>query len=145
MNGVDIGGDIRWPILGAVGTFIMGACTRMYSRNCIRSAYLTEDGKRLGFQVHTIFGVAGPKFEASLNNCTLASDKQQKIAMRQLIPVQLEGLGRNLLLDGDGIYYDNGKLIKLLEANKLKTQDPFAYAKEQKEARKKQFGGDKNK
>ena len=140
-----MGGDVRWPIVGAFGTAIMIACTRMYSRNCIRSAYLTEDGKRLGFQVHTIFGVAGPKVEASISNCILASDEQQKIVMRQLIPVQLEGLTRNLLLDGDGIYYDGGKLIKLLEANKLKKQDPFAYVKEQKVQRKQTFNTNTNK
>jgi hypothetical protein len=89
MNGIEMGGDIKWPIIGMCGTAIMVVSTRLYSRNCVRQAYLTPDGRRLGFQVHTIFAVAGPKFEALLSNTSLVEKEQQKMLMRSIIPVKL--------------------------------------------------------
>lgn len=89
MNGIEMGGDIKWPIIGMCGTAIMIVSTRLYSRNCVRQAYLTPDGRRLGFQVHTIFAVAGPKVEALVSNTTLVEKEQQKMLMRSIIPVKL--------------------------------------------------------
>ena len=121
-----MGGDVKWPIIGSLGTVIMIGCTRLYSRNCVRQAYITADQKRLGFQVHTMFAVAGPKVEASIHNVQLVNEEQQKMLMRAILPIKLEGMDKNLLLDADGIYYDNGKLIQLLEENKLRKENPTA-------------------
>lgn len=127
VQGVDLGGDIKWPILGMCGTAVMFFSTRLYSRNCVRQAYLTPDGKRLGFQLHTIFAVAGPKVEAAVPNCHLVGRQQQTLVMKQVIPIKLEGMTRNLLLDGDGIFYDSGVLVKMLEDNADKVEKPLQH------------------
>lgn len=127
VQGIEMGGDVKWPILGMCGTAVMFFSTRLYSRNCVRQAYLSADGRRLGFQLHTIFAVAGPKVEAAVHNTSLVGREQQQLLMKQVVPVKLEGMSRNLLLDGDGIFYDNGALLRMLEDAMDKAEKPLAH------------------
>jgi hypothetical protein len=51
--------------------------------------------------------------------------------------VFVEGMDKNLLLDADGIFYDNGKLIQMLESNLEKEENPLKYAESLKAERRK--------
>ena len=51
----------------------------------------------------------------------------------------VEGMDKNLLLDADGIFYDNGKLIEILESNLEQQENPLKYAENIKAERRKQF------
>jgi len=48
-------------------------------------------------------------------------------------------MDKNLLLDADGIFYDNGKLIEILESNLEQQENPLKYAENIKAERRKQF------
>lgn len=125
VNGVELGGDPMWAGFGFIGTGLMFFSTRQYAIHTTRRAYLSEDGQRLGFQMYNVHGSLGRKIEVSLHNARLAifndggNDNRGLInrMSSSLIPCRVEGINSNILLDRTGTFYENGKLMQIMEAN----------------------------
>ena len=56
-------GDPAWGALGAFGTGFIFYMTYEYARHAAYYVYETEDGQRLGFQMHTVLGYPGRKMK----------------------------------------------------------------------------------
>ncbi len=69
---------------------------------------MSEDKKRIGFQVHNILGLPGNKYEVALgkahflNPLDLKSDGRKGLMASAYAPVKVDGINRNLLFDKDG-------------------------------------------
>ena len=113
-HGIAFGGDPSWGYIGMAGTVIIFYCTREYSQHAAYYAYETADGKRLGFQLHTMLGFPGRKIEASIGNVRLANTMSSGMGS-SFIPLRVEGVGKNVLIDRDCTYYANGRLMELLK------------------------------
>ena len=114
-QGINFGGDPRWGFVGAAGTLLIFYATREYSSHAAYYVYETADGRRLGFQLHTILGLPGRKIEASIGNVRLANTIASSTGS-SFVPLRVEGVGKNVLIDRDGTYYANGRLMELLQA-----------------------------
>ena len=113
-HGIAFGGDPSWGYIGIAGTVIIFYCTREYSQHAAYYAYETADGKRLGFQLHTMLGFPGRKIEASIGNVRLANTMSSSMGS-SFVPLRVEGVGKNVLIDRDCTYYANGRLMELLK------------------------------
>jgi hypothetical protein len=56
VQGINLGGDPTWGYLGAMGTCLIFFVNREYSQHAARICYETADGKRIGFQMYSMFG-----------------------------------------------------------------------------------------
>jgi hypothetical protein len=113
-QGINFGGDPTWGYLGAVGTVVIFYATREYSNHAAYFVYETADGKRIGFQLHTMLGFPGRKIEASIGNVRLANTMASGMGS-SFVPLRVEGVDKNVLIDRDGTYYGNGRLYALLK------------------------------
>ena len=147
VEGIALAGD---PYLGAFGTFSTAFFlffTKQYANHSAYICYESKDHKRIGFQMHTMFGKPGRKFEAPLGNARFVdntnsitkADEQDhaarkakkeasvfnKVIANSTVPVIVDGFKGNVLIDSDGTFYDKARLCELLSkpANAiLKTQ-----------------------
>ncbi len=104
---------ISHPIWGSIGvacTGIMIYFSHIFSTTAIRRAYLSSDGKRLGFEPYTMLAKAGQKIEVPLGNAKVSAEPSKNIWTR----VEVVGLKRPLLLSDEGTFYDRITLMKLL-------------------------------
>lgn len=109
--------------------------TRKFAHHAVYQIHITPDGKRMGIQVHNIFGKPGKKYEVPIGNVKLLkyldptsivkADKPDKgsslmnlFSTTSSIPFSVEGFtGGNLLLDRDGLesgVFNSPKLVTLL-------------------------------
>jgi len=114
IQGIDLGGDPRWSIAGFMGTTLIFYCTREYSNHAALYAYESADGQRLGFQMYTMIGHPGRKIEANIGNVRLANTVAFNLGSDSFVPLRIEGVSKNVLLDKDGTYYSNNRLKELL-------------------------------
>lgn len=119
IQGIDFGGDPRWGYAGAFGTGLIFYCNRTYAHNTVKRAYETSDGERLGFQMHNMLGQLGRKIEVNKNNARLANVNMTFAT--SLIPLRVEGIGPNVLLDQTGTYKEDKRLMDILEENRANT------------------------
>ncbi|RYY83652.1 hypothetical protein EON63_10780 [archaeon] len=56
---IDLGGDPSWSYLGLAATGLFVYFTRHFAHQTVYQSYLSADGKRMGFQVHNLFGSPG--------------------------------------------------------------------------------------
>ena len=103
-----------WGYVGAAGTVAIFYATREYSNHAAYYVYETADGKRIGMQMHTMLGFPGRKIEASIGNVRLANTLLAT-GGSSYVPLRVEGVDKNVLIDRDGTYYANGRLHELLK------------------------------
>ena len=115
IQGINLGGDPMWGLAGSFGTGIIFYCAREYAHHTAYYVYETADGLRLGFQMHTILGFPGRKIEASIHNIRIINPVGGITLGSSLIPLRVEGVGKNVLIDRDCTFYANNRLMKLLE------------------------------
>lgn len=132
-----------WGYMGGIASAGIFYVTKKFSQNSVYKAYLSADGERLGFQMHTIIGSPGRKVEFALGNAKLLQkvskadmDKpgQSGFLSTTALPVSVEGLEFNALLDKKGTYYENAMILDLLTApdelkNVASKQDRLAWKK----------------
>ena len=113
IQGIEMGGDPRWGMAGAFGTGLMMYFTKEFAHHAARRAYETSDGKRIGFVMHNIMGGMGKKVEVHVGNARVI-DRKGSTFGASLIPVRVKGLGKNVLLDDKGAFYEERRLFSLL-------------------------------
>lgn len=116
IQGIEMGGDPRWGMAGAFGTGLMMYFTKEFAHHAARKAYETADGNRIGFVMHNILGGLGKKVEVHVGNARVINRKGGSTFGASLIPVRVKGLGKNVLLDDKGSFYEHRRLFDLLEA-----------------------------
>lgn len=123
IEGIRLGGDVGWGYAGAFGTGLIAFATRTYATRCACMVYETADGERLGFQVHTLLGTPGKKYEAMPKNITLGPPSKTGSS---LIALQLKGLDHNILVDKSGTFFWGGKLTTMTELHYVKGREQQA-------------------
>lgn len=145
VQGINIAGDPMWGSFGAFATGFFLYFSRTFAHHSVFQCYETADHKRIGFQMHTMFGKPGRKFEVSVGNArfisrdngmTRSAEEEEaqksgggavfrKIMSSSLVPVVINGFKGNALFDADGKFYDKDRLVKLLtEPQTLKVAEP---------------------
>jgi hypothetical protein len=123
---IDLGGDPSWGYAGVFATGLFVYFTRHFAHHAVYQSYISEDGRRIGFQVHNLFGDPGRKFEVSVGNARFLDEKLTKESVLQgeqkksilmnssLVPLRVEGIKGNILVDREGMHQNQGKLATLL-------------------------------
>lgn len=112
---IPLGGDPRWGFAGAFGTGLMVYFTKQFSDHAARRIYETSDGKRIGFQMHNIFGGIGRKIECSPDSVRLLKGHSLSNTLGSSnVPLRVKGVGKNVIIDRQGQYYYNNKLHAML-------------------------------
>lgn len=130
IDGIAMGGDLRWPAFGALGTGLVFFLTNTYSRHAVRHAYESKDGMRVGFQMYTMFGQPGHKIEVLKKNAYFNTTKGGAGLSNTVIPLRVEGVSKNVLINSDGIFYDNASFLDMLDKNTLRmlgSTDPATF------------------
>lgn len=102
-----------WIGLGFLGTGCIFYFTKAFSDRAIYSVYENTVTNRLGFQMHTIFGYPGRLIEVYPINVKFGKENLRT----SLMPLIVKDLDIIILLDKDGIYYDNGRLVTILQSS----------------------------
>ncbi len=113
IEGVNLGGDIRWGAVGAFATGLMFYATKMFKDNACMMVYSTGD--RIGFQMHNFLGGSGRRVEASPGNVRLLGEGRSTRFGSSFIPLRVKGMGKNVLIDEKGKFYHNNELRRLLQ------------------------------
>ena len=88
----------------------------------------SADAKRLGFQLHSVFGGGGRKLEVPVWSVKLLNSRTSKGT--SLLPVYVAALDKNIVLDRSGTFYEEGKLLKMLEQGANPSSDGMEVLKE---------------
>ena len=136
LQGVSIGGNPMWGYAGATGTGLIFYSAYQYATHTVYRSYETRDGKRLGFQLHTILGFPGRKIEVMHGNAAIASrawDKKDTegnaLFKGTNIPVTVVGMDKNILIDGSQDFFHDRRLEKLLgEAAAARERDDLGLS-----------------
>jgi hypothetical protein len=124
-----------WGTFGTFATAFMLYFTKTYANNTVFQCYETADHQRVGFQMHTILGKPGRKFEVglgsakflqSVNNITRSDADRaaemskgglyNKVMRTSFVPSTVKGFDGNVLLDSEGKFYDKERLVALFTA-----------------------------
>ena len=144
VQGINLAGDPMWGSFGAFATGFFLYFARTFAHHSIFQCYETADHKRIGFQMHTMFGKPGRKFEVSIGNArfiarnnamTRTTEEEEamkgrgaifsKILSTSLVPVVVNGFQGNALFDAEGKFYDKDRLVTLLlEPQAVKKAEP---------------------
>jgi hypothetical protein len=116
IHGIDLGGKPIYGYAGLVVTGFLAVVTRTYAHNAIRYSYVSADGQRLGFQMHTMLGFPGHKIEAKPANVEFEENAKVRGGVVRL---KIKGLDKFVLLDYDGDYFDDGVFKKILAKQKI--------------------------
>mmetsp|Transcript_14766 Transcript_14766/g.33186 ORF Transcript_14766/g.33186 Transcript_14766/m.33186 type:complete len:275 (+) Transcript_14766:92-916(+) len=149
VQGIDLGGDPMWSLVGSFATGLIVFFTRSYAHHSVYQAYESEDGGRIGFQMHTVLGYPGRKFEVSrgkarfitpVNALTRSAEEEQaadkktgfvgSLMKTSMIPVTVEGFDGNVLFDESGSYYNKDRLVELLTIEKVTVEQQTAVSKD---------------
>ena len=107
-----------YPVLGFFGLFGCGVMTyfiNVFSSSYCHRVYESQDEKRIGFQVHNIFGV--PKHLARIVGSdgkeagTLPQDyrsvKNGSFLGGNYVMIRVQGIGYNILVNKSGAFHDD--------------------------------------
>jgi len=162
VQGIELGGDVRWGALGAFCTGLMFYATKTFKDNACMMAYVVEakegsgEADRIGFQMHNFIGGPGKRIECNIGNVRQL-DAGKKDAMRfgsSFMPIRVKGVSKNVLIDEKGEFYWNGRFRDILKKNLnvpasvvRDSEDDAYFAGEidSKERRKQFFNGQKGK
>ncbi len=126
---IDLGGDPSWGYAGLLATGLFVYFTRHFAHQTVYQAYLSADHRRLGFQMHNLFGNPGRKIEVSVGNAKFLDAQMNKdklfgkaqpgraknwLLNSSLLPLRVEGIKGNVLVDQQGMLQHDCKLLTLL-------------------------------
>lgn len=146
VEGIELTGDPFWGTFGSIATGFFLYFTKTYANHTVFQSYETADGKRIGFQTHTILGKPGRKFEVSIGNARFnnpvnlitapeSAFNTQKggffswASRTSFVPLTVQGFKGNVLFDSEGKFFNKERLVELL------TSTAQAQQAESKEAR----------
>lgn len=116
IGGIEMGGDPMWGYLGLGISAFIAATTREFARHAVYRAYVSADGFRVGFQMHNPFGSLGRKIEAKPTNITIG---QVSKARGNLLPLLVQGIETNILLDLKGNFFGKNVLQDIITDKKI--------------------------
>lgn len=73
VEGINLGGDPMWAFFGSFASGFFFYFTRTFANHSVYQCYESSDNKRIGFQMHTILGYPGRKFEVNIGNARFIS------------------------------------------------------------------------
>lgn len=135
VEGINLAGDPTWGYFGMFATGIMVYFARHFSHRMLYQVYISPDKRRIGFQFHNMFASPGRKVEVSLGKAQFLSpldpnfvnalkDENTEIATKSgsllsssLVPVKVQGIDGNVLIDKEGLVKNRqaaGELIEIL-------------------------------
>lgn len=156
VQGIELGGDVRWGALGAFCTGLMFYATSVFKNNACMMAYIvaakegSPEPERIGFQMHNFIGGPGRRIECNIGNVRQL-DASKKDAMRfgsSFMPIRVKGVSKNVLIDEKGDFFYNGRFYDILKKNQAvpasvvrdsEDDDYFAGDIDSKERRKQFF------
>jgi len=101
------------PLITGVGVAATGLvlfATTLYAHRSVRIAYENRTTKRLGFQMHNLFGYPGKVIEIKPSNVSIIPTKR----VTSKVAIKVNGLSHPIVLARDGEYYDKGRLADIL-------------------------------
>ncbi len=121
-HGIALSGNPVWGYAGAFASGLILYMSRRYAHHTVHRAYITGDGKRLGFQGYNMLGSPGRKIEVAVGKAQFftkhdkgeLSSVQSGIFSRNSMPVKIEGLEHHLILDKEGIFHENAVIFDML-------------------------------
>ena len=122
-NSLGFGSDILWAHVGLVGTGAIFFLTWDYARHVVLSAYLSPDNRTLSFVMHNMIGNPGRVLFVNVGDAHKLVPTH--IFTSNLLPVRLKSMGKNIVLDPTGKYFEDNLLLKLLDDGKSTTQKPI--------------------
>lgn len=102
---------------------IISLCLRLLSqmyRACCQ-VWESADTSRLGFKLHTVLGGEGRRVEVPRHSVRLLSSRA--VQSTSLIPIYVAGLDRNIVLDRAGTFFENERLMRILEQSSNESTD----------------------
>lgn len=146
VQGISLAGDPMWGSFGLLCTGGFLWFTKSYANHTAYQCYQTADGKRIGFQTHTMLGKPGRRFEVNVGNAKFLqrvnditrthaereayaaknSGIVNKVMSTSYVPASVKGFQGNLLLDSEGTFYNKDRLISLFDAPVPIAQAPQA-------------------
>eukprot|EP01038_Epipyxis_sp_PR26KG_P013064 gene13064-17512_t len=116
VQGISLAGNPIWSYVGAGCTVAVFIFSRLYAHHCVYECYEIQDGTRLGFQLYTLFGYPGRKIETSSSKVSMAKSKGKIFGVfdSSQVPLRIESLGANILLDKSGKFYANNRLLEIV-------------------------------
>jgi len=116
-NSLSFGNEGLWAHVGLVGTGALFFLTWDYARHAVHSAYLSADNNKLSFVMHNMIGSPGRVLVANVNEVHKLTP--MNIFASNLLPVRIQSMNKNIVLDPNGKYYEEDKLLlKLLDQGK---------------------------
>lgn len=114
-------GDPTFGYVGTAASFGLAYFTKYFANHVVYSAYLTKDQKRIGFQVHNMFGSPGKIMEVDVGNAkfnTLLDGKEQqnKLLSSSYYPIKVKGLDSLLLVEKEGFSDKSSTVVKTLSS-----------------------------
>lgn len=102
--------------------------TKVYASYAVNTIYITADGKRLGYQVHSFLGKPGRMFEVSLGRSRIVDGSDIGPVV-----ISIEGFGKNFVVSDREQFYKNQKLQELLSISSVEaTTDMLNESKAQR-------------
>ena len=83
--------------------------TSLYGKYSVYKCFETSDGKRLGLQVHTVFGYPGRIYEFPVGNAVIVPSKTVGT-----VSLKVEGFKNNFVFTNEAEFYKNSRLLELL-------------------------------
>lgn len=157
VDGINLAGDPTWGYVGMFATGFLLFFSRSFAHHSCYRCYESADRKRIGFQVHTMLGNPGRKFEVAIGNARFASNKKytalgsnvigaelgkggflSSVMRTSMVPIRVEGIAGNILLDQYGTFNNDKRLIQLVErGSPTATLDKEVDSKDQRTALRK--------
>ena len=100
------------PLITGVGVAATGLvlfATTLYAHRSVKIAYENRTTKRLGFQMHNVFGFPGKVIEIKPSNVSIIPSKR----VTSKVAIKVNGLSHPIVLARDGEYYDKGRLADI--------------------------------
>lgn len=114
IQGINMGGDIRWSLVGCFATGLMMYATRQYLESTVKSCLLSEDGNKIIFEFHGYLRSTGKLEEVNIGNAKIIGKTSRYLR------IQVDNRSSKLLIEDDGIFTDKSKLIALLTPEEVK-------------------------
>ena len=134
---ISLAGDPMWGYAGVVGTGMILYSTYMFATHAVNRAYLTSDKKRIGFQIHDMWGNPGRILEVKLGLAKKVTIPGIISKNSSYIPVKIEGRDKNVILDESGRFEYDGELLRLLD----ESQESMIQSKEERRKLGREGGG----
>jgi hypothetical protein len=104
---------------------------KYFANQAVAKISITNDKKFVFLQTHTILGLPGSKYQVPVGNVTfvvpfkeaLEESKKKKFFSSAYLPMKIEGLKGNYLVEADGFKDTTTPLMLLLEKNAMDKSD----------------------